>query len=148
MAEGYPLQNPRAAWRIYDGEAVIVSADDSSLHMLNAVGTVVWEAADGGSDLDALTARICREFEIEAERARRDVTAFVERLVERGLLTPLERPLPAADREPAPIRAVGPERRPYEPPALRSETIFETTALACQKVGGTTAQCNLKPKQS
>lgn len=148
MADGYPLQNPRAAWRIYDGEAVVVSADDSSLHMLNPVGTVIWDAADGGADLDALVARVRREFEVEPERARRDVADFVDRLVERGLITSLERPLSAADRAPAAVQPIPPERRPYEPPTLRSETIFETTALACQKVGGTSPSCNLKPKQS
>ncbi len=148
MTDGYPLQNPRAAWRIYDGEAVVVSADDSSLHMLNAVATVIWEAADGGSDLDALVARVRREFEVEPAQARRDVVDFVERLVERGLVTSLDRPLSAADRAPAVVQPILPERRPYEPPTFRSETIFETTALACQKIGGTTAQCNLKPKQS
>jgi hypothetical protein len=31
-------------------------------------------------------------------------------------------------------------KRPYEPPSVRSEPIFETTALACAKIAGN-AKC-------
>jgi hypothetical protein len=39
-------------------------------------------------------------------------------------------------------------RRQYEPPAIVSEQIFETTALACAKRQGQGAKCNLRPKSS
>ena len=32
-------------------------------------------------------------------------------------------------------------RRPYEPPAIESEDIFETTALACGKLAGQGKMC-------
>ena len=32
-------------------------------------------------------------------------------------------------------------KRPYQKPAFRSETIFETMALACGKLRGTQGQC-------
>jgi len=87
MAERYLIQNPRAAWRVYDGEAVIISSDDSTLNTLNAVGTLIWEAANGRTPVRAITARITEEFDVEPERAERDLAAFVEKLYERGLLT-------------------------------------------------------------
>jgi hypothetical protein len=80
------------AWRVYDGEAVIVSPDDSTLHTLNVVGTVIWEAADGKTSLDAAVARIVEEFEVEPEVARRDALGFIEDLRQRGLLSVLELP--------------------------------------------------------
>ena len=39
-------------------------------------------------------------------------------------------------------------KRPYEPPMVLSEGIFETTALACGKIAGQSAKCNSKPKNS
>lgn len=86
MGDRYPAQSPRAAWRVYDGEAVIVSPDDSTLHTLNAVGTLIWEAADGGTPVSVIVARIAREFDVSPESAERDARAFIELLCQRGLL--------------------------------------------------------------
>jgi hypothetical protein len=87
MPERYPAQNPRAAWRVYDGRAVIITPEDSRLHSLNEVGTLVWEAADGRTPVTEIVARVCGEFDVTAERAAADVDAFVEDLVGRGLLS-------------------------------------------------------------
>jgi len=92
MAERYLAQDPRAAWRVYDGEAVIISPDDSTLHTLNAVGTLIWEAADGKTTLGAIVGRICDEFEVEPEPAERDAMAFIEGLRQRGLLVVSDAP--------------------------------------------------------
>ena len=99
MADHYLAQNPRAAWRVYDGEAVIISPEDSTLHTLNAVGTVIWEAADGKTQLSAVVARICDEFEVELEVAAGDTQAFVEDLCRRGLLVLSEAPHEALQEE-------------------------------------------------
>lgn len=96
MADRWVLQNPLAAWRVYDGEAVIVSPEDSTLHTLNEVGTLVWEAADGRTSLAAIAARICERYEVEAPAAERDVDAFVQALLERGLITVLDAPAAGA----------------------------------------------------
>ena len=96
MADGYPAQNPRAAWRVYEGEAVIVSPEDSTLHTLNPVGTLIWEAADGRTSLEAMVGRICEAFDVDRATAARDATTFVELLCRRGLLTVLDTPPEAA----------------------------------------------------
>ena len=96
MRDGYPEQNPRAAWRVYDGEAVIVSPEDSTLHTLNAAGTVIWEAADGRTAMASIVARICDAFDVDAATAARDTGVFVDSLCRRGLLTVLDAPRPAA----------------------------------------------------
>jgi hypothetical protein len=92
VPDHYPEQNPKAAWRVYDGEAVIVSPEDSTLHTLNAVGTVIWEAADGRTALEAIVTRVCDEFEVDRATAARDAATFVESLTRRGLLTVLNIP--------------------------------------------------------
>ena len=96
MPDGYPEQNPKAAWRVYDGEAVIVSPEDSTLHTLNAVGTVIWEASDGRTTMDTIVGRVCDAFEVDHATATRDAAAFVDALCRRGLLSVLDAPRPAA----------------------------------------------------
>ena len=92
MPDGYPVQNPRAAWRVYEGEAVIVSPEDSTLHTLNQVGTLIWEAADGSTALDTIVGRVCESFDVDRATAARDATRFVELLCRRGLLSVLPDP--------------------------------------------------------
>ena len=87
MPDRYLTQISQTAWRIYDGEAVIISPDDSTLNTLNAVGKLIWQAADGKTPVSAIVARICDEFDVEPERAERDSAAFIEKLYQRGLLT-------------------------------------------------------------
>ncbi len=86
MPDRYLTQSPKTAWRIYDGEAVVICPDDSTLNTLNAVGTLIWQAADGRTPVSAIVTRICDEFDVEPERAERDVTVFIEKLCQRGLL--------------------------------------------------------------
>jgi hypothetical protein len=39
-------------------------------------------------------------------------------------------------------------KRPYEAPAIVSEQVFETTALACGKRPAQGGKCNVRPKAS
>ena len=87
MPEAYPTQSSRTAWRVYDGEAVLLCPDDSTLNTLNAVGTLIWELADGKTPVSTIVARICEDFDVDPERAERDTMAFIEKLRERGLVT-------------------------------------------------------------
>ena len=87
MPEAYPTQSSRTAWRVYDGEAVILWPDDSTLNTLNAVGTLIWESADGKTPMSTIVARICEEFDVEPAQAERDAMAFIAKLRARGLLT-------------------------------------------------------------
>jgi hypothetical protein len=90
--EHYVARNAQTAWRVYDGEAVVLLAENSTLNTLNAVGTVIWEAADGKTPVGAIVARICEEFDVDPAEARRHATAFIEKLCQRGLLTLSETP--------------------------------------------------------
>ena len=92
MPDRYVARNPETAWRVYDGEAVILLAEDSTLNTLNPVGTLIWEAADGKTPLSAIVGRICDEFEVEPAHAERDAMAFIEMLRQRDLLIVSENP--------------------------------------------------------
>ena len=38
---------------------------------------------------------------------------------------------------------VGEDRKPYQKPSFRFEQVFETMALQCGKINGTSSACNL-----
>lgn len=80
-------RSERLAARKVGGEMVILSADDSSLFVLNDVGTAIWEAADGRTSLDAIADGVCREFDVDLETAQRDVTEFVSALAAAGVVS-------------------------------------------------------------
>ena len=83
----FVMRGDRLAARKVGGEMVILSADDSSLFVLNEVGTAIWEAADGRTSLDAIADGVCREFDVDLETALRDVSAFVTALAAAGVLS-------------------------------------------------------------
>ena len=157
MFEGYLSQHPHAAWRIYDGEAVILGPDDSTLNTLNGVGTLIWEGADGRTRVSDIVAKICEQFDVDPARAERDSTAFMEELCRRRLLsvsaTPKTEPRPGGhggtpgeSRQPI---VGGPKgKRTYEPPEIQSQEVFETTALACGKLSGQGGPCVFRPRTS
>jgi hypothetical protein len=87
MNDIFVARSDRVAARKVAGEMVILSADDSSLYVLNGVGTAVWEAADGRTPLSAIVDDIiCREYDIDPQSAWHDVQEFVDALVSYGVL--------------------------------------------------------------
>jgi hypothetical protein len=87
MNDLFLARSDRVAARKVAGEMVILSADDSSLYVLNGVATAVWEAADGRTRLSTIVDDIiCRTYDADRECAWRDVGEFVEELVTYGVL--------------------------------------------------------------
>jgi hypothetical protein len=80
-------RNPATAWRTIEGEAVILSLDTKVFRGLNAVGSRVWELIDGRRSVDEIAALVAGEFQVAPEAAARDVRAFVETLLAKGLAT-------------------------------------------------------------
>lgn len=73
----------RTACRVIDGKAVVITIDRNQLHVLNGVGTRVWELMDG-RPLSAIVGTIVEEFEVDPGRAALDVGAFAQRLLAVG----------------------------------------------------------------
>jgi hypothetical protein len=99
MSETYIARSTAIAARMLGGEMMIMSALNSTFFTLNEVATVIWQAADGHTSLSEIVQRrVCQEFEIEPEIARRDAEQFVNELSEHGILlvsdNPIEQPNP------------------------------------------------------
>lgn len=75
------------AWRIIDGEAIIVTSKDSSIHSLNRVGTRIWELCDGKRTAGDISKIISEEFEVTSEKAFKDIEEFLGALSSKGIVT-------------------------------------------------------------
>jgi hypothetical protein len=95
LAPIYIARDARLAARKVAGEMVILSADDSSLYVLNEIGTLLWEAADGVTPLDEIVDRIvCSTFEIDAPTGLRDARQFLDDLSSHGIIHVSTTPFP------------------------------------------------------
>ena len=86
-AEIYLRQSADIAARTLGEDTIIMSTLDSTVFMLNSVGTAIWNAADGATPLSEIVReRVCCEFEVTDEQALADAREFVGELAQHGIL--------------------------------------------------------------
>jgi hypothetical protein len=78
-------RHPDVAFRVIDGQAVIVVPATQSMHTLNEVGTFIWQECDGRT-ADEVVGLLVEEFEVDEATARGDLGAFVGELTEKRML--------------------------------------------------------------
>jgi len=93
MTERYIARSSAIAARMLGGEMMIMSAVDSTFFTLNEVATIIWQAADGHTSLAEIVEKVCREFEVEPDSARRDTEQFVDELSRHGILLISDEPI-------------------------------------------------------
>jgi hypothetical protein len=85
--ETFITQSTELASSTLGNETIIMSTKDSSIFMLNSVGSAIWQAADGTTSLARIVSeKICAEFDIAAEQALADAIEFVEQMAQHGIL--------------------------------------------------------------
>ena len=84
--EDRPRRNPEAAFRSYDGEAVVVLPGIAENNVLNEVGSRIFDLLDGNHTVDEIAATISAEFEVERQQADQDVRDFLEELKSHRML--------------------------------------------------------------
>jgi len=82
-------KSPTTAWRLIEGEAVILSLQTKVLRGLNPVGSRVWELIDGQRSVEEIITAIVQEFDVSPQAAAEDVKRFVRELLDKGLVTPV-----------------------------------------------------------
>ena len=68
-------------------EAVILNLDTESYFGLDAVGARMWQALSDADSIQAAGDLLLTEYEVEAEQLRRDLSEFIAKLLEHGLMT-------------------------------------------------------------
>lgn len=73
------------------GQAVAIATGEASklfhgMVKLNGTGADIWRGVEEGLDEAAIAGRIAAKYEVDSERARQDVDAFIARMREAGLV--------------------------------------------------------------
>ena len=79
-------RRPEVAWRVIDGEAVVVNPKAGMVYPFNPVATRFWELADGKHTLSQILQTVKEEFEAPAETIEQDMIAFFEDLEKKGFI--------------------------------------------------------------
>jgi hypothetical protein len=94
-AETYLTQSADIASRTIGDDTLIMSTLDSTIFMLNSVGTAIWNSADGATPLSRIVHdKVCSEFDVTNEQALADAKEFVDELAKHGILTLSDNPVP------------------------------------------------------
>ena len=80
-------RNENTASRIIDGQAVIMTLGDNTLHTLNDVGSRIWELCNAPKTFEEIITVINEEYTASCEEVRADCEVFVQEMVTKGMLT-------------------------------------------------------------
>ncbi|MEA3335294.1 MAG: PqqD family protein [Chloroflexota bacterium] len=81
-----PIRTDDMAFRVFGDEAVVISPAESKVRMLNSPASRIWQLADGTRTIDEIATAVTLEYDVDLPAARKDVSRFVEELVDKGLL--------------------------------------------------------------
>ena len=74
-------------WREVNGELCVIELESGEYHILNNIAREIWEALEAKKNFDEIAALITDHFVIGIEEARKDITDFLNRLVQIGLIS-------------------------------------------------------------
>lgn len=79
-------QRRDVAARVIGEEAVVITPGDSHVHELDAVATFVWQLCDGERTGWHLVDQLTASFDVDRDRAARDLDGLLHTLSEKGLV--------------------------------------------------------------
>lgn len=69
-----------------DGEMVLLDMESENYFGLDEVGTAIWQAMQEYGTLKEVFNAMLEQYDVEEEVLKRDLTEFVEKLIESGLV--------------------------------------------------------------
>jgi hypothetical protein len=84
-----PRRNPEDAFReIGDEGGLVVIPSESTVQVLNPVGSKIYSMLDGRHTREEIVRAVMEAFEVPEARAREDLAHFLSDLAARGMLAP------------------------------------------------------------
>ncbi len=79
-------KNEDIAWRKIDDDAILIDIDEEEVTHFNEVGAQIWIALDGETSVTGILEQIQCFFDVEEEKAKKDVFAFLYNLLHREMV--------------------------------------------------------------
>lgn len=86
-----PKKDKDLAWRIIDGEAVVIPLEDQpkqgeKINVFNETGTMIWKLVDGKNSIANIIKNIVRDYDVVYGKAESEVMDFLNNLYQRKLM--------------------------------------------------------------
>jgi Coenzyme PQQ synthesis protein D (PqqD) len=108
-----------------DGELVVINLRNGLYYASSGVGVHIWQRLEQGASVSQIVHDVVGHYDVPAERAATDVTAFIDKLTNESLVEASDA-MPAA----APESLSSANRQRYESPSLTTfDDMAETFAL-------------------
>lgn len=88
--EMVPIKNPGVIGRVLENEAVLVLPVKGQVKVINEVGTRIWSSIDGIRTVGEIISIIQAEYAVSEQEAFDDICTFLNKLVDRGMISFLE----------------------------------------------------------
>jgi hypothetical protein len=82
---------PEVIFRALGAEAIVLNLEGGLYFGLDEVGCRIWSLVET-TDLEGASQALAGEYDVSIEHARRDVVAFVQTLIDRGLVCRVDPP--------------------------------------------------------
>lgn len=86
-ANTYLAKNKNVAWKVLDGESVVLNLDSGVYFTLNVSGTAIWERIDGAGSLAEIGRNLCEQFDVTFEQVQGDLIELTQTLLNEGLVS-------------------------------------------------------------
>ena len=77
--------------RMFQNESVLLNLDSECYHGLDDIGSRMWQALSQSENIQGAYESLLLEYEVDGATLQKDLEAFIENMVERGLLEVIDR---------------------------------------------------------
>lgn len=86
-----PRRNPACSSRTIEGQAVVALSDQAVIHIVNDVGTRVWNLIDGRRNFEEIVSQVrgqlANDYEGMPADLAKDIEEFLEEMASKGMIT-------------------------------------------------------------
>ena len=86
LLKGRVLARDGVMFREIAGESVLLNLGSETYFGLDEIGTAMWNALVGAPSIESAVEILVGEFEVEADTLRTDLSVFLEKLADAGLI--------------------------------------------------------------
>ena len=83
-------RHPDMVFSHIDDEVVMMSIETGEYYGLNPVASIIWELLEKPNTFNQLIELLMNEFEIDESTCQKDVTLFLNQLIEKKLVIPVD----------------------------------------------------------
>lgn len=87
-----PRKHPATSFRVIDGQAVVMQPEGAEVHILNDIGTRVWNLVDGRRTVEEITSLVADQLRADPDcegvpaDISADVSAFITDIEAKGII--------------------------------------------------------------